>query len=196
VQWERQTSRRSNDCRQNYFSEICNKIKHHTSNRYKEEVTELEFGDIYERYFKDVYLYMLAVSKNADVAEEITQETFFKALKEIKKFKGNCSVKSWLCQIAKNLYVDQMRKKRNVSLSEVKEAAVFTDIEENMIDKNDAISIYKILHCLDEPYKEVFTLRVLGELSFKEIADIFSKNESWARVTYHRARLKIRELME
>ena len=72
----------------------------------------------------------------------------------------------------------------------------FTDIEESMIDKNDAISIYKILHCLEEPYKEVFTLRVLGELSFKEISDIFGKNESWARVTYHRARLKIRELME
>ena len=89
-----------------------------------------------------------------------------------------------------------MRKKKIFSLDEVKEAAAFTDIEESMIDKNDAISIYKILHCLEEPYKEVFTLRVLGELSFKEIADIFSKNESWARVTYHRARIKIRELME
>ena len=156
----------------------------------------MEFGDIYERYFKDVYLFMLATSKNADTAEEITQETFFKALKEIKNFKGNCSVKSWLCQIAKNLYVDQTRKKKAVPLNEVKEAAAFTDIEKSMIDKNDAISIYKILHCLEEPYKEVFTLRVLGELSFKEIADIFNKNESWARVTYHRARIRIRELME
>lgn len=156
----------------------------------------MNFGDTYERYFKDVYLYMLAVSKNEDIAEEITQETFFKALKEIKNFKGNCSVKSWLCQIAKNLYVDQTRKKKAVPLNEVKEAAAFTDIEKSMIDKNYAISIYKILHCLEEPYKEVFTLRVLGELSFKEIADIFCKNESWARVTYHRARLKIRELME
>ena len=156
----------------------------------------MEFGDIYEKYFKDVYLFILAISKNADIAEEITQATFFKALKEIKNFKGNCSVKSWICQIAKNLYVDQMRKRKLCSLDEVKEAAAFTDIEECMIDKNDAISIYKILHCLEEPYKEVFTLRVLGELSFKEIADIFSKNESWARVTYHRARIKIRELME
>ena len=156
----------------------------------------MEFGDIYEKYFKDVYLFMLATSKDADVAEEITQETFFKALKEIKYFKGNCSVKSWLCQIAKNLYVDQMRKKKVVSLDEVKEAAAFTDIEKSMVEKSEAISIYKILHCLEEPYKEVFTLRVLGELSFKEIADIFGKNESWARVTYHRARLKIRELLE
>ena len=156
----------------------------------------MEFGDIYEKYFKDVYLFMLATSKDADIAEEITQETFFKALKEIRYFKGNCSVKSWLCQIAKNLYVDQMRKKRSVPLDEVKEAAAFTDIEKSMVEKSEAISIYKILHCLEEPYKEVFTLRVLGELSFKEIADIFGKNESWARVTYHRARLKIRELLE
>lgn len=156
----------------------------------------MEFGELYEKYFKDVYLFILTISKNSDVAEEITQATFFKALKEIKNFKGNCSVKSWLCQIAKNLYVDQTRKRKLYPLDEVKEAAAFTDIEENMIDKSNAISIYKILHCLEEPYKEVFTLRVLGELSFKEIADIFSKNESWARVTYHRARLKIRGLME
>ena len=156
----------------------------------------MDFGDIYEKYFRDVYLFILTMSKSADVAEEITQATFFKALKEYKNFKGDKYMKSWLCQIAKNLYVDQMRKKKIFSLDEVKEAAAFTDIEESMIDKNDAISIYKILHCLEEPYKEVFTLRVLGELSFKEIADIFNKNDSWARVTYYRARIKIQELMK
>lgn len=144
----------------------------------------MDFGDIYEKYFRDVYLFILTMSKNADVAEEITQATFLKALKEYKNFKGDKYMKSWLCQIAKNLYVDQMRKKKIFSLDEVKEAAAFTDIEESMIDRNDAISIYKILHCLEEPYKEVFTLRILGELSFKEIADIFNKNDSWARVTY------------
>lgn len=156
----------------------------------------MNFEEIYRKYFKDVYLYLLAVTRDSDIAEEITQETFFKAMKEIKNFKGNCSVKSWLCQIAKNLYIDQTRKKKTFPLDEVKEAAANTDIEEAMIDKNQAISIYRILHFLEEPYKEVFTLRVLGELSFKEIADVFQKNESWARVTYHRARLKIRELME
>lgn len=156
----------------------------------------MDFGDIYEKYFRDVYLFILTISKSADIAEEITQATFFKALKEYKNFKGDKYMKSWLCQIAKNLYVDQVRKKKIYSLEEVKEAAAFTDIEESMIDKNDVISIYKILHCLEEPYKEVFTLRVLGELSFKEIADIFNKNDSWARVTYYRARVKIQELMK
>lgn len=156
----------------------------------------MDFGDIYEKYFRDVYLFILTISKSADIAEEITQATFFKALKEYKNFKGDRYMNSWLCQIAKNLYVDQVRKKKIYSLEEVKEAAAFTDIEESMIDKNDAISIYKILHCLEEPYKEVFTLRVLGELSFKEIADIFNKNDSWARVTYYRARVKIQDLMK
>lgn len=156
----------------------------------------MDFGDIYEKYFRDVYLFILTISKSADIAEEITQATFFKVLKEYKNFKGDRYMKSWLCQIAKNLYVDQVRKKKIYSLEEVKEAAAFTDIEESMIDKNDAISIYKILHCLEEPYKEVFTLRVLGELSFKEIADIFNKNDSWARVIYYRARVKIQELMK
>lgn len=156
----------------------------------------MDFGDIYEKYFRDVYLFILTISKSADIAEEITQATFFKALKEYKNFKGDRYMKSWLCQIAKNLYVDQVRKKKIYSLEELKEAAAFTYIEESMIDKNDAISIYKILHCLEEPYKEVFTLRVLGELSFKEIADIFNKNDSWARVTYYRAKVKIQDLMK
>ena len=70
-----------------------------------------------------------------------------------------------------------------------------SDIENIYIQKDQALSIYKVLHCLSEPYKEVFTLRVLGDLSFKEIAEIFEKQENWARVTYHRARLKIREHM-
>ena len=155
----------------------------------------MDFEEIYNRFFKDVYLFILAMSKNPDVAEEITQETFFKAMKEIKHFKGNCSVKSWLCQIAKNLYLDQLKKKPSLPLENVKETAAELDIVQNLVQKSEALSIYEILHYLDEPYKEVFTLRVLGDLSFREIGEIFDKNESWARVTFHRARLKIRELL-
>ena len=159
----------------------------------------MEFGDIYERYFKDVYLFMLATSKDTDIAEEITQETFFKALKEIKNFKGNCSVKSWLCQIAKNLYISQTRKKSMISLEDmdaVPNQIATTNIEQEYIQKEDKLSVYKVLHFLEEPYKEIFLLRTLGDLSFKEIADVFHKTESWARVTYHRARLKIQEALE
>ena len=130
---------------------------------------KLEFDEIYKRFFKDVYLFVLSMSKDPHTAEETTQDTFFKALKEIKHFQGNCSVKSWLPDDS--------------------------DIESMCIRKDEALSIYKILHCLEEPYKEVFILRVLGDLSFREIGEIFGKQETWARVTYHRARLKIKEVM-
>ena len=153
----------------------------------------MDFETLYDRFFRDVYLFVLAMSKNADMAEEITQETFFKALKELKAFKGNCSVKSWLCQIAKNLYLDQLKKKKTLPLEDAQIISAETNIEQALLKKEEAISIYKVLHMLDEPYKEVFTLRVLGELSFREISEIFHKNESWARVTYHRAKLKIQD---
>ncbi len=157
---------------------------------------KLDFEEIYQRFFKDVYLFVLAMSKDPNIAEEITQETFFKALKEIKHFRGNCSVKSWLCQIAKNLYISYTRKKKSVHSDLLEEMPSDSDVESICIQKDEALSIYKLLHCLDDPYKEVFTLRVLGDLSFKEIAEIFDKQENWARVTYHRARLKIRELIQ
>ena len=160
---------------------------------------EINFEDMYQRFFKDVYLFVFSLSKDRQIAEDITQETFFKALKEIKHFRGDCSVKSWLCQIAKNLYISHMRKKTAVSLEDmevVPNQAADTNIEREYIQKEETLSIYKVLHLLDEPYKEIFLLRTLGDLSFKEIADVFHKTESWARVTYHRARLKIQESLE
>lgn len=160
---------------------------------------EINFEEMYQRFFKDVYLFVFSISKDRQIAEDITQETFFKALKEIKHFRGDCSVKSWLCQIAKNLYISQMRKKNMISIEDmdvVPNQVSGTNIECEYIQKEGTLSIYKVLHLLDEPYKEIFLLRTLGNLSFKEIADIFHKTESWARVTYHRARLKIQESLE
>lgn len=152
-----------------------------------------DIEELYNRFFKDVYLFVLAMSKDPHIAEEITQETFFKALKEIKHFHGNCSVKSWLCQIAKNLYISYTRKKKAVHSDALEQIADDLDVEDFCIQKDEALSIYKVLHCLNEPYKEVFVLRVLGDLSFKEIGEIFERQEIWARVTYHRAKTKIRE---
>jgi len=160
---------------------------------------DIKFEDMYQRFFKDVYLFVFSISKDRQIAEDITQETFFKALKEIKNFRGDCSVKSWLCQIAKNLYISQTRKKSMISLEDmdaVPNQISATSIEQEYIQKEDKLSVYKVLHFLDEPYKEIFLLRTLGDLSFKEIADVFHKTESWARVTYHRARLKIQEALE
>ena len=159
---------------------------------------EIKFEDIYQRFFRDVYLFVLTISKDPNIAEEITQETFFRALKEINNFRGSCSVKSWLCQIAKNLYISQMRKKNPLSCDDEEllfNVASKMNIEDEYIQREGALEIYKLVQKVDEPYKEVFLLRTLSDLSFKEIGEIFDKTESWARVTYHRARIKIQVIM-
>ena len=127
------------------------------------------------------------------MAEEITQETFFKALKSIDSFRGQCKLYVWLCQIAKNTYFSMAAKeKHRTNETEIPETDGET-LESALLTKESAFEIHKVLHRLEEPYKEVFSLRVFGQLSFKQIGILFGKTESWARVTYHRARLKIKE---
>lgn len=157
-----------------------------------ESVTEFE--EVYSKYFKDVYRYVLSLSKNESIAEEITQETFFKALRNIDSFKGNCKLSVWLCQIAKNSYFSYL-KKEQYDLKRVEDIVdVFdVDFEQILFDDESAFEIHKLLHNLEEPFKEVFTLRFFGDLSFLKIAELFGKTESWARVTYHRARIKLKE---
>lgn len=164
----------------------------------------MDFEEIYQVYFRDVYLFILAMSKNAEIAEEITQETFFRAMKGADKFEHTCSVKTWLCQIGKNTYLTYLKKRRCFLGEGVGSSEVYGDTvqgnekspEAICLSKDGALSIYKILHCLEEPYKEVFTLRTLGDLSFREIGEIFGRKEGWARVTYHRAKLKLQELIK
>ncbi len=155
--------------------------------------------EIYDKYYKDVYRFVLALSKNPHTAEDITQETFVKAIKGVDRFKGDCDIKVWLCQIAKNSFFTYAgrQKKETVSVDmDVSTEDTGHDLISDTIDKEQAIKIHKVLHDLSEPYKEVFTLRVFGELKFAQIAEIFGKTESWARVTYHRARLLIMEKVQ
>ncbi len=158
-------------------------------------MTEIE--KIYKAYFNDVYLFILKLSRNEHIAEEITSETFFKAINSIDNFKGTCEIRVWLCQIAKNCYYTYLRKNKNIDGEyniEVNSGAF--DIEQTILNTETSMKIHKALHNLKEPYKEVFTLRIFGELSFKQIAILFDKTENWACVTYHRARNKILERME
>ena len=158
-------------------------------------MTELE--SLYNMYFKDVYLYIKSISKNHHIAEDITSETFIKALKSNKTFKRNRDIRVWLCQIAKNEYYSYLRKnKRLVFTDSVKEQIGETNVETMMTSREDALKIHEILHRLKEPYKEVFYLRVFGELNFREIGNIFGKTANWACVTFHRARKKIQKEME
>lgn len=151
-----------------------------------------DYQKIYSLYFQDVYKYLLSLCRDPVLAEEITQETFFKALKSLDSFQGQCKLYVWLCQIAKNTYFSYIKKHRETELEES------TDdfLEEAFFEKETAFEIHRILHTMSEPYKEVFSLRVFGELSFQQIGALFGKTENWARVTYHRARLKIKEELE
>lgn len=164
----------------------------------------MDIEQIYQDYFVVVYKYILSISGDPLTAEEITQETFFKALKSIDEFRGDSDIRTWLCRIARNLYHDHKKKQsRQVELPDnYEELAIESSggqhksIEDRYIEGVEVRKIHRILHTLREPYKEVFSLRALGELSFSDIGDLFGKTDSWARVTYHRARLMIMEEMK
>ncbi|MEK3750867.1 RNA polymerase sigma factor [Paenibacillus sp. FSL E2-8871] len=154
-----------------------------------------ELEGVYDQYFHDVYIFVLSLSRDEKIAEEITQETFFKALKRIDQFRGDCKMSVWLCQIAKNTYFSYMNGQRRFASLAVQEEEGSINLEQKLIDQTEAMRIHKVLHVLNEPYKEVFMLRLFGELSFDHISQIFGRTESWARVTYHRARLRIQNLL-
>ena len=159
-----------------------------------------EFERIYRVYFNDVFQYLKKLSGDTNIADDITSETFFKAMRSIDKFRGDCDVRVWLCQIAKNSYYTYIKKqKRFEDIANIDDIAVSqqTDnIEDALVNEDYAMRIHSCLHDLSEPYKEVFMLRVFGELGFKQIGAIFRKTENWACVTYHRARTKIKERLE
>ena len=158
---------------------------------------EIDFEQLYNTYYMKVYSYVMTLAKNQDDAEEITQKTFFKAMTTGKKHHGESGASefTWLCAIAKNLFLDEVRTdSRKAEL--VDDTASGTSIENALVNEDSAFRIHQVLHNLDEPYKEVFGLRVFGELSFKKIGLLFGKTENWARVTHHRARLKIQERMD
>ena len=138
----------------------------------------------------------MTIVKNQSLAEEITQNTFYKAMTAKHTYEGKSSEFTWLCSIAKNLAIDECRKNTKYASFDEASSEVSFYMVDNYEDQDTALQIHLILHELQEPYKEVFQLRVFGELSFSQIGTIFGKTENWARVTYHRARLKIKERMD
>lgn len=156
-----------------------------------------QFDEIYQAYFDPVYRYVLSLSGDTHVAEEVTQETFFKALRSLDRFRGDSSLKSWLCAIAKNIWISGQRKKKT---QPIEQASMLPDPrigpEERIVRQDESMRVHRVLHCLDEPYREVFTLRALGQLSFRDIGELFGKTENWACVVYHRARARIQKEME
>lgn len=154
-----------------------------------------QFEQVYETYFRDVYRYALALTRDAEAAQDVTSETFLKALESIDRFRGECDLRFWLCRIAKNCYTSRLRKDGRLSelpddlpqSGALEETALRTELSERA---------QTALHALPEPYKEVFMLRVYGELSFRRIAGLFGKTENWACVVFHRAKSKLVAALE
>lgn len=156
-----------------------------------------DFGEIYLEYFSDVYKYVLSLCMDEALSEEITQETFFKAMQHIDKFNGSCKLYVWLCQIAKNTYFTfYKKKKRIVSDLDTGIPDISFNLETDYLDKDTAKRLHIELHNLNEPYKEVFTLRVFGELPFSQIGELFGKTDSWARLIFYRAKKQLQEVMK
>ena len=158
----------------------------------------MDIETIYRLYFRDVYLFLKGLTRSEPLAEELTQETFFKALDGLKHFDGRQDVRAWLFTVARNAYYDHCRRQNHTtSLDALPEepASRLPDLEELLIDEDAAFTIHQCLHRLEEPYKEVFSLRVFGELSFEKIGSIFGHTANWACVTYYRAKTKLRALL-
>ncbi|MBS7228935.1 MAG: sigma-70 family RNA polymerase sigma factor [Eubacteriales bacterium] len=161
----------------------------------------MDFEKIYDTYFDDVYLYVRRLSGNEHVAEEIASETFFKAMSSIKNFRGECDIRVWLCQIAKNSYFSYLKKNgKTIGFDDVKlqDLADPNALLPRKIpnEKEDIRQAQKAVHTLPELYREVFMWRVFADLSFKQIGELFHKTDNWACVTYHRARKMIKSRLE
>ena len=160
----------------------------------------MDFEEIYDLYFRDVYLFTVSLCGNESIAEEVTQETFFKALKAINRFDGSKDIRAWLFTIAKNTYFSHYKKNKRLLYDDAKSYKDVPDIGVNLIEdltkEEDAFIVHQFIHTMPEPYKEVFSLRVFGELPFANIGKLFGKSAGWARVTYYRARKQIMEYME
>ena len=152
---------------------------------------------IYEEYFEIVNKYLFCLTHNSDISEELTQETFYKAVRKIDTYKGECKISVWLCQIAKNLWYDECRKNKKMIHTEedyLHNLQPLDTIEKQIISNDEKVSLYKKMQVLDEKNREVMYLRITGELSFKEIGIILNKTENWARITFYRGKNRLKEV--
>lgn len=152
---------------------------------------------IYKEYFETVKRYLFCLTHNNDIAEEITQETFYRAVKKINTFKGECKISVWLCQIAKNIWYNELKKNKrmeNIIEEHYTSKTIENELENMIIANENKLEIYKKMQKLDEKTRSVMYLRITGELSFKEIGTILSKTENWARVTFYRGKERLKEI--
>ncbi len=152
-----------------------------------------EMDAAYREYAVMVYKFLLSLCYEEELAEELTQETFYQAVRSVDRYDGSCKVSTWLCQIAKHLWYREMERRKRKGTSELTAdmESLEKPVEEQLLVKEEKMELFRKVHVLDEISKEIVLLRVTGAFSFKEIAELFGKNENWARVTYYRAKQKL-----
>ena len=150
--------------------------------------------DIYRRHARTVYKFLLSLCGDADLAEELTQETFYQAIRSIERFDGRCKLSVWLCQIAKHLWYQHLRKrKREVPLPDEPPELPIPSAEEGLLEQEGRLELLRKIHALPEQQREVVYLRSFGGLTFREIGDVLGKTENWARVTFYRGKEQLRK---
>ena len=153
---------------------------------------------IYKKYSEIVYKYVFCLTGNEDTAEEIVQETFFVAVKDIHKLRGECKISTWLCQISKYIWYKKLKKqKREIPLNVLQDTLFLEEsIEENFLKKERKIQVFKKLQTFDEDTKTVLYLRIFGNFEYDEIAEIMGRTSNWARVVFFRGKQRLKEEFE
>ena len=159
-------------------------------------MSEQSWEKMYDAYYMRVYSFTMTLCGDKNLAEDVTQETFSRAMSKSASFRNESDEVTWLCAIARNLFLDEKRRQTRTEQMPEEIPSKEKSPEQLSVDRDSSFRIHMALHALEEPYREAFELRVFGELSFREIGTIFGKTENWARVTYHRARLKLQERMD
>ena len=157
----------------------------------------MELDQVYRLYFRDVELFLRGLTGSESLAEELTQETFFRSMRQLDRLTGEQEVRAWLFAVARNCWYSHCRRaKHTLPLEpEAPLADGRPDVAELLVDQEAAFTVHQCLHRLSEPYKEVFSLRVFGELSFEQIGALFGHNAAWARVTYYRAKTRLQQML-
>lgn len=151
---------------------------------------------MYEKYSKIIYKYIFCLTKNHELSEEIVQDTFLVAVKNIDRFEENSKLSTWLCAIAKNIYYKKLKKNKkikNIAIDEINNVASENFIEDIVCEKENKLEIVKNIQKLDEETKNVMYLRIYADLSYEEIAEVMGKTSSWARVIFFRGKEKLKE---
>ncbi len=156
----------------------------------------VDIGKIYNENFIIVYKFLICLTHNKEIAEDLTQETFCKAIENIDKFKGNCKMSVWLCEIAKNLWFNELKKRKKIIFTDLDTIEIYNQysIDEEVENKKEIEKLNKKISMLDKEVQKVVYLKLYGNMTFKEIGNALGKSEVWARVNFYRAKQKIKEV--